>query len=157
MSYFLWNVLLAFVWATLTGQFTLGNVVIGFVLGYGILLLSQRVVGPSRYFLRVRQLLGFALYYLRELLAANLRVARDVVTPGYSMRPAIVAIPLDARTDVEITLLSNLIALTPGSLGLDVSGDRSVLYVHGMFVDDPQAFRRDVKEGLERRLLELLR
>ena len=157
MNFFLWNVLLAFVWATMTGQFTLGNVVVGFVLGYGILLLSQRVVGPSRYFLRVRQLVGFALYYLRELVAANLRVARDVVTPSYSMRPAIIAIPLDARTDVEITLLSNLIALTPGSLGLDVSDDRSVLYVHGMFVDDPEAFCRDIKDGLERRLLELLR
>jgi multicomponent Na+:H+ antiporter subunit E len=73
------------------------------------------------------------------------------------MRPAIIAIPLDARTDVEITLLSNLIALTPGSLGLDVSDDRSVLYVHGMFVDDPEAFCREIKDGLERRLLELLR
>jgi multicomponent Na+:H+ antiporter subunit E len=157
MNYFLWNVLLAFVWATLTGQFTLGNVAGGFVLGYGILLLSQRVVGPSRYFLRVRQLVGFALYYLRELVLANLRVARDVLAPSYAMRPAIIAIPLDARTDLEITLLSNLIALTPGSLGLDVSDDRSVLYVHGMFVDDPEAFCRDVKDDLERRLLELLR
>jgi multicomponent Na+:H+ antiporter subunit E len=73
------------------------------------------------------------------------------------MRPAIIAIPLDARTDLEITLLSNLIALTPGSLGLDVSDDRSVLYVHGMFVDDPDAFCRDIKDHLERRLLELLR
>jgi multicomponent Na+:H+ antiporter subunit E len=157
MSYFLWNVLLAFVWATMTGQFTLGNVVVGFLLGYGILLLAQRVVGPSRYFLRVRQLVGFALYYLRELVSANLRVARDVVAPTYAMRPAIVAIPLDARTDIEITLLSSLIALTPRSLGLDVSDDRSVLYVHGMFVDDPAAFCRHIKEGLERPLLELLR
>ena len=157
MNAFMWNVLLAFIWATMTGQFTLGNVVVGFMLGYGILMLSQRILGPSRYFLRVRQLLGFAVYYLGELVAANLRVARDVLAPSYSMRPAIVAIPLDARTDVEITLLSNLIALTPGSLGLDVSDDRSVLYVHGMFVDDPEAFRRGIKDDLERRLLELLR
>src|SRR3712207_8751823 len=50
---------------------------------------------------RVRQLVGFALYYLRELVSANLRVARDVVAPRYSMRPAIIAITLDARTDVD--------------------------------------------------------
>ena len=157
MTAFLWNVFLAFVWATMTGQFTLGNVAVGFALGYGILRLSQRILGPSRYFLRVRQMLGFALYYLGELVVANLRVARDAVTPSYSMRPAIIAVPLDARTDIEITLLSNLIALTPGSLGLDVSDDRTVMYVHGMFVDDPEAFRRSIKDGLERRLLELLR
>ena len=93
MNAFLWNLLLAFVWATMTGQFTLGNVMVGFVLGYAILGFAQRIVGPSRYFLRVRQLVGFALYYLRELVWANLRVAHDVATPSYSMRPAIVAIP----------------------------------------------------------------
>jgi len=157
MIMFLWNAFLAFGWATMTGQFTLGNLTLGFILGYVILFLSQRVVGQSRYFLRVRQLADFMLYYLRELVVANIRVARDIVAPSYSMQPAIIAIPLDARTDMEITLLSNLIALTPGSIGLDVSDDRSVLYVHGMFVDDPESFRRGIKDGLERRLLELLR
>lgn len=86
----------------------------------------------------------------------NLRaplVAESYVCPG------VVAIPLDARTDVEITLLANLITLTPGSVTLDLSEDRSVLYVHAMYIDDGdvEAYRRSVKEGLERRVLELLR
>jgi multicomponent Na+:H+ antiporter subunit E len=73
--------------------------------------------------------------------------------------PGVVAIPLDARTDTEITLLANLITLTPGSVTLDLSEDRSVLYVHAMYIDggDVEAYRRSVKEGLERRVLELLR
>jgi multicomponent Na+:H+ antiporter subunit E len=73
--------------------------------------------------------------------------------------PGVVAIPLDARTDAEITLLANLITLTPGSVTLDLSEDRSVLYVHAMYIDggDVEAYRRSVKEGLERRVLELLR
>ena len=88
---------------------------------------------------------------------ANLRVAFDVVTPTSYARPGIVAVPLDARTDVEITLLSNLITMTPGSLAIDVSDDRTVIYVHAMFVDDPDELRREIKEDLERRVLELLR
>jgi multicomponent Na+:H+ antiporter subunit E len=73
--------------------------------------------------------------------------------------PGVVAIPLDARTDFEITLLANLITLTPGSVSLDLSEDRRVLYVHAMYIDggDVEAYRRSVKEGLERRVLELLR
>lgn len=73
--------------------------------------------------------------------------------------PGVVAIPLDARTDLEITLLANLITLTPGSVALDLSEDRSVLYVHAMYIDggDVEAYRRSIKEGLERRVLELLR
>jgi len=73
--------------------------------------------------------------------------------------PGVVAIPLDARTDVEIALLANLITLTPGSVTLDLSEDRRVLYVHAMYIDggDVEAYRRAIKEGLERRVLELLR
>ena len=61
------------------------------------------------------------------------------------------------RPHVEITLLSNLISMTPGSLAIDVADDRSVIYVHSMFVDDPDELRRAIKDDLERRVLELLR
>jgi multicomponent Na+:H+ antiporter subunit E len=73
--------------------------------------------------------------------------------------PGVVAIPLDARTDAEITMLANLITLTPGSVSLDLSDDKRFLYVHAMYIDggDVEAYRRSVKEGLERRVLELLR
>lgn len=73
--------------------------------------------------------------------------------------PGVIAIPLDARTDAEISLLANLITLTPGSVTLDLSEDRRVLYVHAMYIDggDIEAYRRAVKDGLERRVLEILR
>jgi multicomponent Na+:H+ antiporter subunit E len=73
--------------------------------------------------------------------------------------PGVVGIPLDARTDTEIAMLANLITLTPGSVTLDLSEDRSTLYVHAMYIDggDIEAYRRSVKDGLERRVLELLR
>jgi multicomponent Na+:H+ antiporter subunit E len=84
---------------------------------------------------------------------------RAPLAPASYVCPGVVAIPLDARTDAEITLLANLITLTPGSVSLDVSEDRRMLYVHAMYIDggDVEAYRRSVKEGLERRVLELLR
>lgn len=84
---------------------------------------------------------------------------RAPLAPASHVCPGVVAIPLDARTDVEIALLANLITLTPGSVSLDLSEDRRVLYVHAMYIDggDVEAYRRSVKEGLERRVLELLR
>ena len=88
---------------------------------------------------------------------SSLRVVWDVLTPRHLSRPAIVVVPLDARTDLEIAVLANLVSLTPGTLSLEVSDDRSALYVHGMFVDDPDAFRREIKDGAERRVLEALR
>jgi multicomponent Na+:H+ antiporter subunit E len=61
------------------------------------------------------------------------------------------------ETNLEITLLANLITLTPGTLSLDVSDDRKVLYVHAMYLSDKQAFIDDIKNGFEKRLLEILR
>lgn len=157
MTAFLWNLMLALVWVAMTGGFTPLNFVLGFGLGYVILVFSQQVLGSTSYFIKGVQLLSFSAFFARELVLANLRVAFDVVTPGFNMRPAIVAVPLDARTDAEITMLANLITVTPGSFSLEVSADRRVLYVHAMYVDDPESFRREIKDGFERRVLELLR
>jgi multicomponent Na+:H+ antiporter subunit E len=49
--------------------------------------------------------------------------------------------------------------LTPGTLSLDVASDRSVLYIHVMYIDedDLEVIRRKIKTGFERRVLEVLR
>jgi multicomponent Na+:H+ antiporter subunit E len=159
MNMFLWNLLLALSWTVSTGQFTVANLLIGFVVGYFILLIAQRAIGRSPYFAKVPQVARFALFYLGQMILANIRVAYDVITPTHYMRPGVISIPLDARTDAEITLLANLITLTPGSLSLDLSEDRRVLYVHTMYIGngDVSEARRQIKEGLERRVLEVLR
>jgi multicomponent Na+:H+ antiporter subunit E len=151
-----WAMALSLMWVGMTGVTTLANLFAGFALGALVLMVVRRDRGPSP-FTRLRRGAALAAYFLWELLVANLRVAYDVVTPTYYMRPAVVGIPLDASTDVEITLLANLISLTPGTLSLDVSPDRRTLYVHGMFVGDRDAFVASIKNGLERRLLEVLR
>ena len=151
------NLLLAIGWVALSGHFDVVNLLVGFVFGYVVLFLLQRVMGRSRYFTRTMGMVRFTAFYVVEVVRANLRVAFDVVTPTSYAKPSIVAVPLDARTDVEITLLSNLITMTPGSLSVDVADDRSVIYVHAMYLDDPDELRRQIKDDLERRVLELLR
>lgn len=159
MSGLLWNLLLAFAWATMTAEFTLANLAVGFGLGFLILLFARRAVGLESYARKVRQAIGLFFFFIWELIQSNLRLAHDVITPGYYMKPAVVAVPLDVRSDLEITLLANLVSLTPGTLSLDVSDDRSVLFIHVMYVDndDLDAVRRGIKTGFERRVLELLR
>ena len=50
-----------------------------------------------------------------------------------------------------------LINLTPGSVALDVSDDRKVMYVHVMYIDSPDAARAEIKDGFERRVLQVAR
>ncbi|MGA7954289.1 MAG: Na+/H+ antiporter subunit E [Gloeobacterales cyanobacterium] len=157
------NAFLAIAWAALTGQFTLINLGFGFALGYLILWLLKpkdrdgvyRSIKISNYFMKIPQLAGFIAFFVWELILANLRVAISVLSPLKRLQPAIVAIPLDIKTDAEITLLANLITLTPGTLSLDVAPDRSMLYVHVLYVEDIEQFRKETKEGFERRVQEL--
>ncbi|HEY3474545.1 MAG TPA: Na+/H+ antiporter subunit E [Anaerolineales bacterium] len=157
MTFFFLNIALALAWAALTGNFRPTNLITGFALGYGTLFVVRRALEPSNYFLTVWQVIGFVFFFLSALLLANLRVAYDVLTPRFYMKPRVIALPLDARTDAEITALAYFISLTPGTLTLDVSTDRSTMFIHAMYAPDADALRREIKQGLERRLLRLMR
>lgn len=102
------------------------------------------------------QILGLIVLFLYELVASSLRVAWEVLTPRTYARPGIIAVPIGVRSDIAITVLANLISLTPGSLVLGVSSDRRSLFVHMMFIDEPDAERRSIQRGFERRVLEVL-
>ena len=152
------NMLLALAWAALQGEFSLRTLVTGYVLGYLILaaLVRGRVLNTSPYIGRVHRIFGLAAYFVWELIKANLRLALDVATPRFHMKPGIIALPLDASEDGQILLLSMLINTTPGSVALDVSPDRKTLYVHVMYIDTPDAARAEIKQGFERRVLGVL-
>lgn len=158
MQMFITNILLSMLWALLTGNVSEGNLALGFILGYGALWLLYPSTGKtSSYFQKTLQSIRFILFFTKELIVSSWRVATDVIKPLPQMRPGVIGIPLDAETDLEITLLANVISLTPGTLSLEVSKDRKILYIHAMYVVNPDDLRKEIKDGLERRLLELLR
>lgn len=157
MTAFLLNLLLTALWLASTGEFTYGNTLLGFAIGFVVLWWLQPLLGRTPYFRKLVLALWFGVLFLWEVLKSNARVAWDVMTPWAHRRPGIVAVPLDARTDFEITALASLMTLTPGSLCIDVSPDRQTIYVHSMFAEDPEQVRRDTKERFERWVLALLR
>src|SRR4051794_34172649 len=150
------SILLALAWAALQGEVTLGNLLVGYAVGYGILaLLAKGGVMPSTLVSRTRRVVGLAAFFAWELLLANFRVAADVLR-GHQIEPAVVAIPLDVTTDGEILLLSMLINITPGSVTIDLADDRRTLYVHVMHMRSADDTRREIKGGFERRVKLLL-
>lgn len=157
MNLFLLNILFAIAWAALIGSFAAVSLLLGLALGFLALWLTRSLYGETGYFDHVWRIVKLVLFFLYELLVSSVRVAVDVLTPRHMSRPGIVAVPLDAETDAEITLLANLVSLTPGTLSLDVSVDRKHLYVHAMFIDDVEATKNEIKSGMERRLLEAMR
>jgi multicomponent Na+:H+ antiporter subunit E len=111
----------------------------------------------QRYFYRVPKTISFLFFFLYQMIIANLQVAYDVITPKYFFKPGIVKYKMDAKSDFEINLLSTFISLTPGTLILDISEDKKILYIHVMYLHDKQKFMTELKNNVERKLLEILR
>lgn len=101
--------------------------------------------------------LSLLLLFTRELILSALKVAGMVLQPTLRIRPAIIAHPLTVTTDAQITLLANMITLTPGTLSVDVSADRKTLYVHAIDIESKEALIGDIAAGFERKILEVMR
>lgn len=157
MNLLILNIVFAGVFTILLGSDSMSVFLSGFALGYVALWLSKPLYRDTRYFKKFPKTINLAGYFLKELAISNLRVLWDVITPRHINRPGIIGVPLTAQTDLEIFIVASLISLTPGTLSVDLSEDRKTLFVHVMFLDDVERTRADIKNGLERRVLEVIR
>lgn len=159
MNNLLLNLVMAISWSAFTGNFSLENLILGFLLGMVVIAFLRREGTAVSYVARLRKLLLFTLFYLKELVVSSLRVAYDVIRPRHSLHPGIIAIPLDAKTPGEITVLATLLTLTPGSTVMEISDDNKQLYLHHFYLDPMriEEVKRSIKETYERQVLELMR
>ncbi|TVQ86815.1 MAG: Na+/H+ antiporter subunit E [Bacteroidetes bacterium] len=107
------------------------------------------------FIVRIIRAVLFIFYYLKELVLSSLYVAYDIITPKDLMKPGIVEVPVDLKTDTAIIAFANLISMTPGSLTMDMSPDKKKIYVHAMYLHDKEEFIRKMKGELERKIAEI--
>lgn len=74
--------------------------------------------------------------FLKELVTANLDVAKRVVMPNSRIKPDVMEVNLRVKNPTAVTILSNSITLTPGTLTMDYDQKRNSLYVHGITAAD---------------------
>lgn len=148
------NLLMAIIWVAITGSATLLNLAFGFLLAALALGLIRDQVNGTGYVTRLFRLASLALLFFAELAKSAWKVTVLVLKPGMDITPGIFAFPLTVTRDFEITLLANLITLTPGTLSVDVSEDCRTLYVHALDCSDVDAAIADIAGGFERKILE---
>lgn len=145
------------IWLAVSGSFTIPNLLLGAVAGALSLSLIRGHIQPDGRRVRLLKLLSLVMLFFKELALSAWKVAVLVASPRMAVKPGIFAFPLTVDRDFEITLLANLITLTPGTLSVDVSEDRKVLYVHAIDCSDPVGTRRDIANGFEKKILEAFR
>jgi len=155
IHHFFLNLSLAFVWCLLQNELSLQQFLIGYVIGAGIMLFFIRVFHDESYFRKVGVGFRLLVFFIKELLVANWAVTKLVLSPRRQVRAGIIAYPLDLRNDILITLLANMITLTPGTLSVEVAPDRHFLFIHILDIADIEEEKRKIKDGFERYLQRL--
>ncbi|WP_320199209.1 Na+/H+ antiporter subunit E [Agrobacterium sp. rho-13.3] len=158
MSRYIMGLLFVVIWLAVSGSYTLANLLLGaLVAALSLGLIRHQLKTTDTYWGRVPAILSLGALFIKELALSAWSVAVMAVTPKMNLKPGIFAYPLKLSSDFEITLLANLITLTPGTLSVDVSEDRSVLYVHALDCNDIDATKRAIAQGFERKIMEAFR
>jgi multicomponent K+:H+ antiporter subunit E len=153
------SLLLLACWLWLNNTLAPGHVLLGAALGVAIPYVTRRFWSEP---LRVRHPLRVIEYVAVvgwDVIVANLQVAIIIVGPLSRLRPAIVRVPLDLRTDFAAVALASTVTLTPGTVSVEIEDDgagRRVLLVHALRCLDADALVRTIKQRYERRLQEIL-
>lgn len=151
------NFIVAVVWTFISGSFTAEKFIIGWLIGAILLYLMRRFLSERFYFARIWAMIKLILLFLKELVLSNISVMKLVIQPKLSVSPSIFAYPTELKSDWEITLLSILITLTPGTLVLDVSEDQKTLFIHALHADEVDEAVDSIKNTFEKAIMEVSR
>lgn len=149
--------LLVITWLALVDSVGPGALLVGLILGLTIPWLSTRFWVLSPHLQRPLVLLRLVPLVLWDIVVANIAVAWITLTkPNDRLQPALLAIPLDLRDSYGISALASIITLTPGTVSIQLSEDRHILYVHALDCADPEDEIANIKGRYETPLRELL-
>ena len=151
---FLFALTAAVLWGWIQNHFTPQNLVVGFLWGIGILLLwRQRFLRePWTQASWRRAVWGVWCIgiLLRAILLSNIFVLQRVIRPRLALRPGIVAVPTELKSDLAVTTLANSITLTPGTFTIFITPDKEILFVHALDMDTPEEVAGSIKSALEK-------
>ena len=151
------NFSLAFLWMFLSSNFTASGFIIGYILGLISLLLMRRSFKERLYIGMILALVKLVFLFLKELVLANVAVLKVVLKPKLDMQPAFFKYETRLTQEWEITLLSSLITLTPGTVVVHVSDDNKFLFIHAIDAGDVDETIASIRDSFEKAILEVSR
>jgi multicomponent K+:H+ antiporter subunit E len=148
---------LTVLWLVLTESVSWGNVVLGLVVGFGMVLAFQNLRPVTPRFRRVHVGFGLLLRVLADIVKSNLAVGRIVLglTHGREVRSGFLDIPLDMRDPHGLAVLAMIVTATPGTVWSGLADDSSMLRLHILDLQDPEEWIRTIKQRYERPLREI--
>jgi len=141
-------------WMLITFRFTVPNIFVGSVASLICSLIFTKffiknvykIIQPHRYY----WFLIYLAVFIWECIKANFDVAYRVLHPAMPIRPGIVKVRTELKSQLARTLLANSITMTPGTISVDIIGDD--LFVHWIYVrsEDPEEYSKLITGKFEK-------
>jgi len=90
---------------------------------------------------------------LRDIVVANITVARLVLGPVARLQPAWITVPLTLTHPTAIALLASIITTTPGTVSCAIDEERHFIWVHALHCTDPAGMVADIQARYEQPLM----
>ena len=149
------SVVLLAVWLLLNHSVSVGQILLGSVIGVLIPMFTQRFFPEPVYLRRGGVILRFLATVLWDILVASVTVGRLTLGRTTTLRPRFVRIPVALSDDFALTALTSTISLTPGTLSAFIGEDRKHIIIHALDVDDEAVLVQTIKERYEAPIKEI--
>lgn len=150
------SLMLVIVWLGLVNKVTLGNLILGGLMGLAVPMITA-IYWPNRPRLG-RPLLAaeYMVIVLWDIVVANVQVAAIILfRRNDDLRSEWITVPLELTSAEAITVLAGTITMTPGTVSAMLSADGGAILVHCLHTHDPDGVRETIKTRYERRLMEI--
>lgn len=140
---------LTLIWVLAWGSPSPANVLGGVAVAAVLMAVAPDSWPAGRLRLRPVAIARFAGYVVVKALESNLVITREILTRRSRVHTGVVAVPLPECSDGLITLVANVMALTPGTMPIEVTRGPTVLYVHILHLHDVEATRAEIRKLAE--------
>ncbi|PCF87798.1 Na+/H+ antiporter subunit E [Staphylococcus intermedius] len=134
------NVMIAFLWVLFQDEdaFRLTTFVTGYIIGIVVIYIVHKFFDQEFYPKKIWVSIKFLAVYLFQLLTATISIANYVLFKTNQMDPGLVTYKTQLDKDWEITFLTILIIITPGSTVIRVNREPSIFLIHAIDTTDKE-------------------
>jgi len=151
------SIVLLLTWLMLNNTISAGHIVLGSILSMLIPWLTQRFWPEQVCLGKWSTILKFSLVVSYDIVISNIFVAKLILGKNDALKPNFLEIPIDIKHPLGLSILASTISLTPGTVSVDLSEDRTILIVHALHVDDASDEIETIKNRYEKPLMEIFR
>lgn len=151
------NIFISLMWMFLSEDYSFQTFLFGYIVGALLLFMLNRFFQGRFYLYPIYKAIVLILIFIRELILSNISIVKLVYSRKPDFEPGIFEMPIEVTKSWEITLLANLITLTPGTLTVAISDDQTKFFIHAMDIEDKEEAIFEIKNTFEKAIMEVTR